>query len=61
MDIKGLVMFMRVLRCIREPRGWCPYPHGWDRVWQMTVSLGIREGADEQFALVPLIPLILIS
>ena len=23
-DIKGLVMLMRVLCCIREPRGWCP-------------------------------------
>ena len=47
-DIKGLVMSTRILRCIREPRGWCPYPHGCDRMWRITVRLGIREEAGRQ-------------
>ena len=37
-------MFTWILCCIGEPRGWCPYPHGCDRVEQMTATLGIREG-----------------
>ena len=31
--------------CVREPRGWCPTPHGYDRMWQSRANVGTGEGA----------------
>ena len=33
------------LYCVREPRGWCPTPHCYDRMWQSRANVSTGEGA----------------